>query len=139
MQYTYTLFVGNAYLGKGTGTQRGRDGRTFPPDHHAVCCVFCGEIWARFLCDNPKAKWFFLHQPCERCGTGRLNVDYWIGPESGAPDGWLAREFLLALQYGEHYWTFHHCSHEQFAALSRVPAEDLSITTSDLAVALPEF
>jgi hypothetical protein len=116
MKYRYAMFIDNTYLGEGTGTCRGRDSKIFPEQNTGFLCKFCGEIWARLVVPDPHATWFFLHQPCPRCGTGRLNINYWIGDDQDGPPRWLAREFLLAMEFGEYYWEWAHMSRQQYTS-----------------------
>lgn len=140
MKYKYTLMVNDQYLGEGLARQRGKDAMLFPPEHHAVYCKFCGNVWARFMCDKPDAHWFFLCMPCEQCGTGRLNLDYWIGDEADAPIDWLRREFLILMQHGkDRYWHMHHMSNHQWAKFADIPdAEPVTIDDFDPNI-IPEF
>ena len=139
--YTYSLFFRDQYLGQGVGRLRQRDARLFPPDHIAFFCNSCGEIWARAVADTETAKWMVLAHTCDRCGIGRINLEYWIGDDAKGPLDWLKREFLLALEHGERYWTWHHMSHARYAKFKSEPVSDFPtepITAQDF-VNVPEF
>lgn len=115
MTYTYSMFVRDEYLGDGVVSKDVRLGLgPIPGVPHSTMylCHKCGEVWARVAVADPASTWFASHVPCDRCGVGRLSIEYWFG-ELGAPQKWWEREFLLAAEYGEWYWDYYGTTRER--------------------------
>lgn len=94
----YTLFLGNALLGRGVAAPHPLHG----PWHRAWFCPHCGEIWARAVVDLPNIEWQVWHGLCPRHASpswftiaGSLWSEYEPEFSASLPPAALQRELAI--------------------------------------------
>lgn len=106
----------------------------YVPQSVAYFCVGCGELWVRLVVeDQAKTLWQIKVIPCDKCGIGRVWHDYGMNDSltNALPQKLLAREFLLAHDNPEYYFSHPHAlrrhiaEHDRVSLVSRAAFEKL--------------